>query len=142
MRLRLLCGAALLVLAACGRTPPAAPNAGDGWIRLAPPGASANAGYLRVNNPTAQVLRCDRVSSPDFGTAEVHRSVVENGQARMLRDQVIEVPAYGEAELAPGSYHLMLFRPQRALAAGDTARITLHCGETAVDAVLTVRSAP
>ncbi|MES0874476.1 copper chaperone PCu(A)C [Sinimarinibacterium thermocellulolyticum] len=131
----------LVALAACGRTPPAAPSAVDGWLRLAPPGANASAGYLRLRNPTAQTLRCDRVVSTDFGAAELHRSVIEDGRSRMLRDQVIEVPPHGEAELAPGGYHLMLFRPQRDLAEGDTVQVTLHCGERTVDAVLGVRKA-
>lgn len=141
MSARLSCAMALLLLAACGRTPPAAPMASDGWVRLAPPGANANAGYLRVRNPTAQDLRCDRATSADFGAVELHRSVVEDGQSRMLRDQVIEVPAHGEAELAPGGYHLMMFRPLRELAEGDRVTVTLHCAETAVDAELSVRKA-
>lgn len=143
VRQRRLLGATLLLalVAACSRTPPAAPNAGDGWIRLAPPGAHAHAGYLRLHNPSSQVLRCDRVTATDFGAAEIHRTLIEDGQSRMLRDQRVEVPAHGQAEFAPGGFHLMLFRPQRELAEGDTTTVTLHCGDTAVDAVLTVRAA-
>lgn len=141
MSARALHVVAFLMLTACGGTPSAAPSASDGWVRLAPPDANANAGYLRLRNPGAQPLRCDRATSANFGAVELHRSVVEDGQSRMLRSQIIEVPAHGEAELAPGSYHLMLFRPTHELAEGDTVTVTLHCGETAVDAVLTVRKA-
>jgi copper(I)-binding protein len=139
MRRASVLGPVLLTLIACSPTPPAAPTASDGWVRLAPPGASAHAGYLRLHNPTAVALRCDRASSPDFGAAELHRSVLEDGRSRMLREQTVEVPAHGEALLQPGDYHLMLFRPARELSEGTTATVTLHCGETAVDAVLTVR---
>lgn len=140
MRPGCLLGPAALALAACSQTPPAAPVASDGWIRLAPPGANANAGYLRLHNPTAVALRCDRASSTDFGAVELHRSVLEDGRSRMLREQIVEVPPHGEAQLQPGDYHLMLFRPARELREGATATVTLHCGETAVDAVLTVRN--
>lgn len=141
MSLRLIGLCTVLILTACSRTPPAAPQASDGWVRLAPPGTNVNAGYLRLHNNTSQPLRCDGADTTDFGAAEIHRTVVDDGQSRMLREQVIEVPPHGSAELAPGGYHLMLFRPQKALTVGDTVSVTLRCGETAVDAVLTVRAA-
>ena len=98
------------------------------------------AGYLRIDNGLPEDLRCDKASSPDFGAVEIHRSALENGMARMLRDQVIEIPARGQALLQPGDYHLMLFRPQRPLKAGDSASITLLCGSRHASAEFTVRA--
>lgn len=132
--------AALLALPACaGSEPLSAENA---WIREAPPGAPVMAGYLRLHNHSDQPVRCSRASGADFGAIEIHRTLVEDGKSRMLRDQTVEVPAGGSAELAPGGYHLMLFRPQRPLAAGDTARVALHCDGRDLAVDFTVRSAP
>lgn len=131
-RIRLL-ALASLALAAC--------TAGEGtiaveqaWIPAAPPGAGVMAGYLTLRNGSAKPLRCERVSGADFGAAEIHRTLIEDGQSRMLRDQVIEAAPGETASLAPGGMHLMLFRPQRELKPGDTTEISLHCDETTVAA--------
>lgn len=137
--------AALAVLCAVIPAPACAQpalGAEDPWIREAPPGAQAMAGYVLLRNRTDTALRCDAATSPDFGAIEIHRSVVENGQSRMLRSQVVEVPDGGTAALAPGGYHLMLFRPQRPLPAGEHADIALHCGEQRLALRFTVRAAP
>jgi copper(I)-binding protein len=114
-------------------------SARNGWIREAPPGATALAGYVSLANAGATPVHCASVSGPDFGAAELHRTVVEDGVSHMLADQAVEVPAGGVAELAPGGLHVMLFRPSRALHAGDTTTLTFHCGNTAVDATFVIR---
>ena len=106
----------------------------DAWIPAAPPGAGVMAGYLTLRNGGAGALRCERASGADFGAIEIHRTLIEDGQSRMLRDQVIEAAPGATASLAPGGMHLMLFRPQRELKPGDTTALTLHCGETNVAA--------
>lgn len=132
----LLAGTAL---PACAR--PTAPLAArDAWIRAAPPGASAMAGYVEIENRGDAPVRCTGASGADFGAVEIHRTMVENGQSRMLRDQAVEVPARGSAALAPGGYHLMLFRPQRPLAPGDRSTLTLHCDTLDLTTEFTVRT--
>lgn len=128
----------LLLLAAC-RPAPATLEAHEGWLR-AGPAEGPLAGYVRLHNGTRADLRCDGAESADFGAIEIHRSMVHDGMSHMMRDQVVEIPAGGRAELAPGGLHLMLFRPQRALQAGDRSRITLRCGEQRVTADFVVRS--
>lgn len=112
----------------------------DAWIRAAPPGVNVMAGYATLRNRGNQAVRCDGVSGADFGAAEVHRTVIENGDSRMLRDQALEVPAGKEAAFAPGSFHLMLFRPQRVFAAGDTSTLVLRCGEQQLSAEFQIRN--
>lgn len=108
-------------------------------IPAAPPGAGVMAGYLDLRNGTQQALRCDAVSGPDFGAAEIHRTVVEDGQSRMLREQIVEAVPGATVSLAPGGLHLMLFRPQRELRAGDQTVLTLRCGDTAVSATFQIQ---
>jgi periplasmic copper chaperone A len=83
---------------------------------------------------------CTVASSPDFGAAEIHRSLIEEGRHRMLRGQQIEIAPEQTTALAPGGLHLMLFRPSRQLAPGESTQITLDCGGTAVSAPFFVRA--
>lgn len=139
----ILAGALLgsAALNACGSEPSPPLVAEDGWIRAAPPGAGVMAGYVRLSNRSDRPIRCDGASGADFGAIEIHRTMIEDGQSRMLRDQIVEIPARGSAALAPGGYHLMLFRPQRPLAAGDRSSLSLICGDIRLTTEFTARSA-
>lgn len=118
---------AFATLGACAESAPL--QATGAWIAEAPPGAQVMAGYVRLSNRGSEALLCDAVSGTDFGAAEIHRTVIEDGRSHMLRGQQIEVPVGGSAELAPGGLHLMLFRPQRELPAGTRTTLVLDCGE-------------
>jgi periplasmic copper chaperone A len=111
----------------------------DAWIAAAPPGATAHAAYAQLRNTGSSKQICTAASSPDFGAAEIHRSLIEEGRHRMLRGQQIEVAPGQTTALAPGGLHLMLFRPARPLAPGASAQITLDCGVTTVSAPFFVR---
>ena len=57
---------------------------------------------------------------------EVHETVVEGDVAKMRQvTDGIEVPAGGQIELKPGSYHIMLIGLKRDLQSGDTFDVTL-----------------
>ncbi|MGB5474997.1 MAG: copper chaperone PCu(A)C [Gammaproteobacteria bacterium] len=101
----------------------------DPWIREAPPAASVHAGYMTLVNTGTEAILIDSVSSPDFEGAEIHRSWVEEGVARMQPVRQLEVPATATLALEPGSYHLMLFDARRALQEGDSATLLLHLAD-------------
>lgn len=111
----------------------------DAWIAAAPPGAGAHAAYALLRNTGTQTQVCTAASSADFGAAEIHRSLIEEGRHRMLRGQQIQIAAGQTTALAPGGLHLMLFRPVRPLAPGASAQITLDCGGAVVSAPFFVR---
>ena len=103
----------------------------DPWVREAPPGASALAAYMVVENhgPTERVLSA--VSSPISNMVEMHRSLYRDGIASMEQQQQITIPPAGTVEFAAGGYHVMVMNPA-PLKAGDQAAFTLHFknGET------------
>ncbi len=132
---------ALTLMTACGANA-AGVTIDDAWIPEAPPGSGVMAGYLTLRNATGKPLRCDAVSGADFGAAEIHRSVIDNGQSRMLRDQVIDLAPGTQAVLERGGLHLMLFRPQRALRAGDQTELQIRCGEVTVTASFRIDRRP
>lgn len=120
-RILLTAGLLWTGLVSAGDLQPEAP-----WVREAPPGARALAGYLSIVNHGGADRRLVGAECPDFGRVELHRSVFENGMARMVPQESMPIPAGGRLELKPGDYHLMLIEPKRALREGDVVEVTLH----------------
>lgn len=79
--------------------------------------------YMDIHNLTDNAIEITRVSSSDFSSIEIHRTVEEEGIARMLRQSGITLPAGGSFEFSPGSYHLMLFNPSKRFKAGDSSHL-------------------
>lgn len=116
----------------------------DGWIREAPPGAHVMAAYVQFHNKSSKSRAITQISSKSFGAIEVHQTVMENGESRMLALDTLEIPANGETKLEPGGIHLMLFRPQQPQPQpGDKTVLSFRCGKSkAVKAEFTVKPAP
>lgn len=121
----LLCGWLFLCIAG---SPLAAPtmDVTDSWVREAPPTSRVLAAYMQITNLTDSELTVTGITSPDFEAAELHRTVVEDGVARMLPVPELVIPAHGNITLEPGGLHLMLFDPARPLQQGDTVTLVLH----------------
>lgn len=84
------------------------------------------AGYLTVHNGTGDTVRLIGAHSADFGHVMLHRSVQQNGQARMQEVDGVDVPPGTDLVLRPGGLHLMLMHRRHALAAGDRLTVTLQ----------------
>lgn len=97
----------------------------DPWVREAPPMASMLAGYVTIENTGAKAEAIVSASSPAFGDVEIHRTIIKDGMARMIKQDRLVIPAHGKMVLAPGGYHLMMMMPKRPLHAGDTVEVTL-----------------
>lgn len=114
----------------------------DGWIRPAPPVAKVRAGYLVIENRGEAELVIDQVDSADFGAIEIHEMIDDRGTMRMRRVAALHVPAKGEVALRPGGLHLMMFRPMRELAAGDSVKIRLRGVGSDLETSLVVKPMP
>ena len=99
---------------------------GEPWIREAPPTVRVMAGYMAMVNTGNTTVTVTSISSPDFERAEIHRTVVEAGVARMLPVKQLDIPANSQLKLEPGGLHLMLFNPQRPLPEGATVTLIIH----------------
>ena len=106
----------------------------NAWIREAPPGAAALAGYMTLMNRGDMPRILVGASSPAFGNVMLHRTVMEGGMAKMVHQMAIEIPAKGSLTFEPNDYHVMLMKPRQQLKAGDKVDITLEFknGETMV----------
>ncbi|MDJ0878217.1 MAG: copper chaperone PCu(A)C [Halieaceae bacterium] len=107
-------------------------DASDGWMRAMPPGQPTAAAYLTLSNPGDSTVALVSASTPLAGSVEIHRSFQQDGMWRMRRLTDLPIPAGGDAALAPGGAHLMLFNMKRALREGDSLPLTLEFdnGET------------
>lgn len=97
----------------------------DAWVRAGPPTAEVLAAYLRLRNTGDSARKIVAAESPAFERVEMHRTVIEDGMARMLPQSSLTVPAGGELVLEPGGYHLMLIQPNAPLKNDDKVELTL-----------------
>lgn len=112
MMRRLLISCLLLLLAAgCDR--PEGPPVAVANLEVTAPGAGMPmaAGYLEISNRSRTPIRIDRVSSPEYGSVEMHETVIEEGIARMRQMPVLEIAAGETVVFERGGKHLMLMQP-------------------------------
>lgn len=109
MRLGLII--AFLTLSACGTEPEPPLVATDLVITAPMPGTGMSAAYLSLTNNTDAMIRISRVTSPQYGSVQLHESIVDDGVARMRAIPVLEIPAGETVTLQRGAKHLMLMRP-------------------------------
>jgi copper(I)-binding protein len=97
----------------------------------APPVMGMNAGYLEIDNGTPSPVTLTHVSSVDFARIEIHRSVIEDGIARMTPVGPVSIAAQSRFIFEPGAYHLMLFQAAQSLHAGDSVKLMFHFADGA-----------
>ncbi len=115
----------------------------NAWIREAPPGARAMAGYMVVKNHTGSDRVLVGAASDAFGEVMLHRTIIEEGMAKMVHQMAITIPAKGAVTFEPNGYHVMLMAPKKPLKAGDKVEITLQFKDGATMKVVhEVRPAP
>ncbi len=97
----------------------------DAWIAEAPPGARVLAGYMRLQNNSDHTIVINAISSTAARSSMLHKTVYEDGMARMVHQSAITLPAGGSVTLEPGGMHLMLMGP-KSLKAGQQVPLTLE----------------
>ena len=79
-----------------------------------------------IHNAGTTPTEISRITSPDFGHIEMHRTVVKNGVASMVPLGTLEIAPGERITLAPGGIHLMLIDPRHPLHAGNTVTLTFQ----------------
>ena len=115
----------IALLTACNQTSTESFSTEGAWVREPPPNAGALAGYVTIINNTEQDRVLTSAKSEQFNVVEIHRTIVENGVAKMRRQKDLPIPAGGSLVLEPGSYHLMLMTPKSKFKANDQVTVTL-----------------
>lgn len=134
--------AGMLLLSACGTTDAGMENgegieAHDFWARSALKDGTS-AAYMLLHNHSAEDDALTGASSDVAAAVEVHLSKMgADGSMQMIPQESVALPADGEIELKPGSYHIMMIGLVKDLNVGDEITITLHF-EKHEDIILTV----
>jgi copper(I)-binding protein len=84
------------------------------------------AGHMELRNNTSQPQVLVAASSSGFETVTIHRTIVKDGMASMVRASQIELTPNASFIFTPGGYHLMLMNPKRTLRVGDRVDINLE----------------
>lgn len=98
----------------------------DPWVREAPPTARVLGMFLQLHNAGERELVIQGASSPLCERVEIHRTVLEDGVARMIPQPELRLAPGERLSLEPGSYHLMLIAPHRALRADDEVEVLIR----------------
>lgn len=97
----------------------------DVWVRATAGTGKITAGYGTIRNTGANADALVSVSTPAAGMTHIHKATHADGIMRMSPVGSLDIPAGGEAVLAPGNgHHLMLMNVARPLKAGDTVEVT------------------
>ncbi len=97
----------------------------DAWVLEAPPGMKVMAAYMTLKNHSDNEHELKGVSSPEFERVEMHRTIIENELARMVKQDSMTVNAGEVLKFEPGGSHLMLINPKKILKSGDEIDLTL-----------------
>lgn len=142
-RASVLAVAALVVAAGCSSK-----GSTDGGVETAalavtnaripvPASPDVAAVYLDVVNNTDEADTLESVTTDAGGTAEVHETTDDNGTMKMSASGPVDIAAGATLALKPGGYHIMIMKPTRTLAEGESVAVTLHftrAGAVKVDA--------
>ena len=93
--------------------------------------AKAGAVYMTLMNQGAAADRLIAVTTGAAMSAEIHETLMEDGEAKMRPVEVFVIPAGGSVELKPGGYHIMLMGLKAPLKKGDMIMLQLkfeHAG--------------
>ncbi|MBE0669373.1 MAG: copper chaperone PCu(A)C, partial [Anaerolineales bacterium] len=96
------------------------------WARAALK-EGTSAAYMLLTNHDAEDDALVGASSDVAAAVELHLSKMgDDGTMQMIPQEAIALPANGEVELKPGSYHIMMIGLVKDLNVGDEITLTLH----------------
>lgn len=101
------------------------PATSELWLREAPPNANMLAAYVTIDNHTEQDLKLIGAYAPDFGKAEIHKTIEVDGMLKMREQKELLLPHAGQVVMKPGGLHIMLMMPKQSFKVGEVARICL-----------------
>ncbi len=117
-------------------------HASNAWVRWLPGNLPA-AGYVTLTNSGDKPVDLDleHVTSPDYGSVMLHRTVSNGSTSQMEMVEKATVPAHGVLKIAPSGYHFMLEDAKRTLKPGDTVHLRMKFSDgTALDTPFAVKS--
>ena len=98
----------------------------DAWARATPPGFGKGAVYLELANDGRRSTTLVSVDTDRVPRAELHQTIEEGGNSRMVHTPEVIVPAGEGVSFEPGGRHVMLMGVEESLEEGEKFTITLN----------------
>ena len=136
MRIRILL-LAVCLLGACDAKQDAPLVATDVIVYQSVPGSMMRAGYLTLTNNSDTTITIDQVTSPEFGSVEMHETILEDGIAKMRAMPSLSIPAGESAHFERGGKHLMLMQAAENI---ETVTLKFHSGNSLLLSVIAVQN--
>jgi copper(I)-binding protein len=104
----------------------------DATIREILPGRTMTAGYFSISNSGTVDAELISVSSPQFGSIELHQHSHKDGMMKMEQVQSVKVAAGEQVHFQPGGLHLMMFDAKTSISKGQQIplRLTFKDGQS------------
>jgi copper(I)-binding protein len=128
---------AVCLLGACDAKQDAPLVATDVIVYQSVPGSMMRAGYLTLTNNTDATITIDQVTSPEFGSVEMHETILEDGIAKMRAMPSLSIPAGESAHFERGGKHLMLMQADENI---ETVTLQFHSGTALLLSVIAVQN--
>lgn len=97
----------------------------DAWSRATPLGYPTGAVYLEITSDGPRADTLVSVGTQRSPRAELHRTIEEGGNSRMVHTPRVSIPADARVQFEPGGRHVMLMGLEQALREGNSYQITL-----------------
>ncbi|CAB5501878.1 hypothetical protein THERMOT_1516 [Bathymodiolus thermophilus thioautotrophic gill symbiont] len=94
------------------------------WVRSAPPNAPALGAFVEIYNHSDKDIKLLSASASGYKRLELHQSGHKNGMMTMVRKDFALVPAHGKLVFKPGSWHVMMIKPEKVPKEGGMVAIT------------------
>jgi periplasmic copper chaperone A len=95
------------------------------WARATAKSAKTGAAYFMISNQGKTADKLVDVKSDVAKKTEIHLSSMKDGMMKMERVDGVKVPANDNAELKPGSYHIMFMGLKAPFKTGTKFPLTL-----------------
>ena len=80
---------------------------------------------MQIKNNSTESIELISANSDVFERIEFHVTKVDDGIAKMIKQETISIPAHTIISFSPGGYHLMMFNSKEPVRAGDYVPIEL-----------------
>lgn len=96
----------------------------NAYVPVAPPSAMSHAAYMTLENTGETMHSLIGVSAAGYGMTHLHESKETDGVAVMSMLNQLDIAPGQRVALKPGSFHVMLMRPEGSIALGDGVALT------------------
>jgi len=95
------------------------------WIMEPPPGPNTTMMGMTVLNEGDQADKLIEVKTDIAKRVEIHKTVIENGVAKMVHQRYVKIPPRSKIEFKHHGYHIMIIGLKKRVKVGDKVKVRL-----------------